>query len=334
MKSIKSLNFIDKNVLVRCDLNVPLDTKGNILDDFKIREALPTIQYLLDKHAKIILAGHLGEPNGKVVLNLKMDKVAEKLSEYLNSSIMKTDNCVGPEIETYTNKLQVGNILLLENLRFHKEEEDGDLEFAKKLSFLCDIFINDAFSECHKIYASTAGVPQYLSSGAGLLLEKEINNLNKIIQNPEKPLVVIIGGEIEETKLKFIDTISKVADWVMVSGLIKGELIKKEILFKHQDKIIGPVNFMDNPDIDENTIKIFKEKIMQAKTVVLYDIINLDIANAIVESKAFSVAGGKMLIEFLLKQGLTSKFSHISAGGQSMLKYLNGDELPGLVLLK
>jgi len=334
---------------VRCDFNVPIDEKGNILDDFKIKQTLPTIKYLIDNKAKIILISHLGNPNGRIVPELKMDKVAERLSECLKFFVAKADDCIGPEIESSINALKPGGVLLLENLDFHEKEIVGDLGFAEQLSWLCEIYINDAFSECHKISASVTGIPQYLQSGAGLLLEKEINNLNKILQNgPEgapKPVAAIIGGKIEEAKLKLVDRISDIADWVMISGLIKEELIRKEMLFKHQDKIIGPVDFIGRLDIDEKTIKIFQEKIMQAKTILWYGSLGkfeekqyakgtLAIAKAIIESGAFSIIGGGETIKFLIKKGLISKFSHVSAGGEAMLQYLNGDKLPGLSVLK
>ncbi|MGA2417767.1 MAG: phosphoglycerate kinase, partial [Candidatus Staskawiczbacteria bacterium] len=145
MKTLKDYSVINKRILVRCDFNVPLDEKGNILDNFRIKKALPTIKYLIEQKAKIILMSHLGEPDGKIVPELKMDKVAEKLADYLGFPIEKEDDCVGLEVEEQSNKLEPGKILLLENLRFHKEETDNDAEFAKKLSFLGDIYVNEAF---------------------------------------------------------------------------------------------------------------------------------------------------------------------------------------------
>jgi phosphoglycerate kinase len=323
---------------------VPLDEKGNILDDFKIKQALPTIKYLIDQKAKIILMSHLGNPGGKVVPELKLDKIAEKLSEYLGFPIAKTDDCVGPEIESHAGGLEACQVLLLENLRFHKEETEGDLKFAEQLSWMCEVYINDDFADCGKICASITGVPQYLSSGAGLLLEKEINNLNKILQS-EKPFAVIVGGNPEEETLKFIDKISETADWILVSGLIKDELIKKEMLFKHQDKIISPVGFAESLDIDEKTIKIFQEKIMPAKTIFWYGSLGkieeeryangtLKIAEIITETKAFSVVCGEKLVEFLVREKLAAKFSHVSLGGKTALQILSKEKLPGLVALE
>lgn len=268
MRSIKDFEVIDKRILVRCDFNVPLDEKGNILDDFRIKQTIPTIKYLIGKKAKIILMSHLDpESTGVADRKYTLDKVAEKLSDYLNISIEKETDCIGPEVETLANGLKQGQVLLLENLRFYREETAGDMEFAKKLSYLGDIYVNDAFGVSHRAHASVATMPQLLPSCAGLLLEKEIENLDKIMQ-AEKPMVSIVGGTKVETKSKFIDKISEVSDFVIISGLLKEEVIAKNIKFKYPEKIIGPENNLHSLDIDEKTIKLFSEKILQAKTIL------------------------------------------------------------------
>jgi len=345
MKNLKDFSVRDKRVLVRCDFNVPLDKKGNISDDFRIKQTLPTIKYLIEEGAKIILMSHLGEPDGRVVSELKMNKVAEKLSEYLEFSIVKADDCVGPEIENQANILENGGVLLLENLRFHKEETDNDVEFAEKLSYLGDIYVNDAFGVCHRNNASITGVPQFLQSCAGLLLQKEIETLNKVAKDPEKPMVAIIGGKKVETKSKFINKISEVADYVIVSGLIAKEVAEKGIKFDHPEKIVTPVGDLGALDINEESIKMFCERIMQAKTVLWngpfgksedakYAKGTMAIAKAIIDSGAFSVVGGGETVEFISRQGIIDKFSHVSTGGGAMLSFLAGDELPGLAALK
>lgn len=343
-KTLKDINVINKRVLVRCDFNVPLDKKGNILDDFRIKQTLPTIQYLMEEQAKIILMCHLGEPDGKIVPELKVDKIAERLSHYLNFSVAKADDCIGPEIESEAKALGYGGVLLLENLRFHKEETDNDFEFAKKLSYLGEIYVNDAFGVCHRDQASVTGVPQLLPKCAGLLLKKEIDAMDKVLENPEKPMVAIVGGKKVETKAKFIDNISKVADFVIVSGLIAKEIMEKNIKFEQPQKIVVPVGKLDALDIDKESIKIFQNKIRQAKTVLWngpfgkfeeqkYAKGSLAIAEAIIDSKAFSVVGGGETVEFLNKQGMIDKFSHVSTGGGAMLSYLAGDKLPGIEAL-
>ena len=342
MKTLKDFSVINKRILVRCDFNVPLDEKGNILDDFRIKKTLPTIKYLIENKAKIILMSHL-DPESAGVADKKftLDKVAEKLAEELNFSIAKEYDCVGPDAENEANKLEYGHILLLENLRFHKEETDNNSDFAEKLSYLGDIYVNDAFSVCHRSNASITGVPKFLPSCAGLLLEKEIEALDKIMHNPEKPMIAIIGGKKVETKSKFIDNISKVADFVIVSGLIAKEIAEKNIKFQYPEKIIAPAGQLDALDIDEESIKIFQKKILSAKTIVWngpfgkfednkYGKGTLALAIAIIESRAFSVVGGGETVEFLAKQGMIEKFSWISTGGGAMLAYLAGDRLPGL----
>ncbi len=324
MKILTDFNVKNKRVLVRCDFNVPLDNNGNILDDFRIKQVLPTIKYLIKNGAKIILMSHLDPENtGVADKKYNLDKVKERLENFLGKD----------------------KFILLENLRFHKEETEGNLKFAEELSKLGDIYINDAFSVCHRNHASIVGVPKYLPSGAGLLLAKEIESLNKFLENPEKPIVIIIGGKKVETKSKFINKISKVADCVIISGLIKKEVIEKKIEFESPEKIIGPADNLAAPDIDEKTIKMFEEKILQAKTVLWngpfgkfeeekYAKGTLAIAEAIIKSKAFSVIGGGETVEFLEKQGIIDKFSHVSTGGGAMMAYLSGDELPGLEALK
>ncbi len=240
MKFLKDISVVEKRVLLRCDFNVPINNEGEILDDFRIVQALPTIKYLTEQKAKVILMSHLGDPNGEVVENLRLNKVAEKLAEHLNTTIEKEDNCVGPGIEAESEKMEPGKILLLENLRFHKEEAENNLEFAKKLSYLGDIYVNEAFSVCHRSHASILGVPQLMQHCAGFLLEKETSNLNKILNNPAKPMVAIIGGTKVETKSKFIDNISEVADVVIVSGLIAKEIKDKDIKLKYPKRLYLP----------------------------------------------------------------------------------------------
>lgn len=345
MKTLNEFSFIDKRALVRCDFNVPVDEKGNILDDFRIKKAIPTIKYLIETRAKIILMSHL-DPESTNVADKKynLNKVAERLAEYLNITIEKEDDCIGPEVENVVNGLSAGKVLLLENLRFYKEETEGNSDFAKKLSFLGDIYVNECFGADHRNHASITGVPQFLPHCAGLLLQKEIEVLDKIMKDPEEPMVAVVGGKKVETKVKFIDKISEKADFVIISGLLKKEVADKKIKFLHPEKIIGPVDSLDALDINEETIKIFTEKIKQAKTVLWNGPFGkfedkehtkgtMAIANAIIESRAYSVVGGGETVEFLSQQGILEKFSHISTGGGAMLSYLAGEKLPGLEAL-
>lgn len=346
IKTLEDISFINKRVLVRCDFNVPVDERGKITDDFRIQQALATIKYLLSKKSKVILMSHL-DPKSTGVADRRytLDNVAQKLSDYLNFSVAKETDCIGPEVENSVNSLAAGSVLMLENLRFYKEETEGNEDFAKKLSYLGDVYVNDAFSVCHRNHASVALMPKFLPHCAGALLQKEIESLDKVMQNPEKPMVAIIGGTKVETKTKVIDKISEKADYVIISGLIKKEVDEKNIQFLHPEKIIFPTGKLDDLDINLESIKIFEEKIMQAKTVLWngpfgkfeekkYAKGTLAIASAIINSKAYSVAGGGETVEFLRQQGIIEKFSHVSAGGGAMMAYLAGEELPGLKSLK
>lgn len=335
-----------KRVLVRADFNVPLDDKGNILDDFRIKKTVPTIEYLIESGAKVILMSHLGKPAGSVVEELRLTPVQDKLTEYLDFSVAKAPDCVGPEIEKWTKEMQPGEVLLLENLRFHKEEEENDENFAKELSQLGDIYINDAFGASHRAHASIVGVTKFLPSAAGLLLEKEVLCLTRLSENPERPLVAIVGGKKVEDKSKVIDKISESADFVLVSGLIKKEIDDKNLEFKYPEKIIGPIDETGGgKDVGPETIKLFREKILQAKTVFWNGPLGKveedefakgtgELAKAIIDSGAFSIIGGGETVEFINKLGLGEKFSHLSTGGGAMMEFLAGDKLPGIEVLK
>jgi len=345
MRTLKDFNFKNKRVLVRCDFNVPLGEKGEISDDFRIKKTIPTIEYLIEKGAKVILMSHLGRPEGKVVESLRLTPVQNKLMEYLDLSITKANDCVGKEIEDWINQMQPGEILLLENLRFYKEEDENDENFAKALSKLGDIFINEAFSVCHRNHASIIGIPKYLPSGAGFLLEKEISVLTKMIENPERPLVAIIGGKkVETTKLKLIDDFSA-NGYVLLGGLVDKELKEKNLKLKYPQKIVEPIDEIEGKDIGPETIKLFKEKISLAKTIFWNGPLGKtneekfskgteEIAKAIIKSGAFSVVGGGETVEFVNRIGLGEKFNHLSTGGGAMLDFIANGELVGVEALK
>ncbi len=346
MKNIKDYDVKDKRVLVRCDFDVPMDSNGNILDDFRIKQDLPTIKYLMEAKAKVILIGHAGRPNGKVVESLRLIPIQKKLTEYLGIEVNKPLDCIGRDIEKLVEKMKSGEVLLLENVRFHKGETENNEEFAKKLAKLGDIYVNNAFANSHRAHASMTKICKYLPSVAGFTLKKEIEVLNNLIKNPEKPLVVIIGGaKVEETKLKLINRFSEIAAEIIIGGLVKKEVIEKKIKLKNPKKILGPIGNLSALDINNESINLFREKILVAKTILWngpfgkfeddnYKRGTLEIANAIIESGAFSVVGGGQTIEFLDKENIISKFSYVSTGGGAMLSYLAGDILPGLKALE
>ena len=276
LKTLKDFDVKNKRVLVRCDFNVPLDEKGLILDDFRIRQSLATIKYLIEKGAKLILMSHLDKPGGKIVEKLKFDKIKEKLAEYLpETTVIKVEDCISKEIEEMSRKIKPGDILLLENLRFHKEEEANVDSFAKELSKLGEIYINDAFGTCHRAHASIVGIPKYLPSGIGFLLKKEIEVLSKVLENPYHPLVVIIGGVKISTKIKVINKFLEIADHLIlgsklaetiliVKGILVGRKLPEKDISEEIEKIeltdrklhLPPDVVMSLPSLDERYIRI------------------------------------------------------------------------------
>ncbi|MEG4111176.1 MULTISPECIES: phosphoglycerate kinase [unclassified Microcoleus] len=219
-KTVANLSASDlsgKRVLVRADFNVPLDN-GNITDDTRIRAALPTIQDLASKGAKVILCSHFGRPKG-VTEKLRLTPVAVRLSELLGKEVKKTDDCIGDEVAATVAGMQDGDVLLLENVRFYPEEEANDPEFAKKLASVADLYVNDAFGTAHRAHASTEGVTKYLSpSVAGFLMEKELQYLGSAIDNPQRPLAAIIGGSKVSSKIGVIEKLLEKCDKLLLGG--------------------------------------------------------------------------------------------------------------------
>jgi phosphoglycerate kinase len=220
-KTLANLSATDlsgKRAFVRVDFNVPVDDAGNITDDTRIRAALPTIQDLVQKGAKVILASHFGRPKG-VDEKLRLTPVAKRLSELLGQEVVKTDDCIGDEVAAKVEALQNGQVLLMENVRFYKEEEKNDPEFAKKLAANADLYVNDAFGTAHRAHASTEGVTQFLSPCvAGYLVEKELQYLQRAIESPQRPLAAIIGGSKVSSKIGVIETLLEKCDKLIIGG--------------------------------------------------------------------------------------------------------------------
>lgn len=221
-KTVATLTAADvsgKRVLVRADFNVPLDDQGSITDDTRIRAALPTIQDLTGKGAKVVLASHFGRPKGKVVDSMRLTPVAKRLSELLGQEVVKCDDCVGTEVTTALNGLSDGQVALLENVRFYAGEEANEPEFAKQLAANADLYVNDAFGTAHRAHASTAGVTEYLSpSVGGYLIEKELQYLQAAIERPQRPLAAIIGGSKVSSKIGVIETLLEKVDKLLIGG--------------------------------------------------------------------------------------------------------------------
>lgn len=218
-KTVEDCDVRGKRVLLRVDFNVPLDKEsGAITNDERIRAALPTIRYLLDKDARLIIMSHLGRPKGQVVDSLRLDPVAARLSELLGQPVAKVDDCIGPVAETAVAALQPGEALLLENVRFHPEEEKNNHEFIKQLAALGDIFVNDAFGTAHRAHASTEGIGHFLPAVAGFLMKKEISALARAGKRPVRPYVAIIGGAKISDKILVIEELMKTADQLIIGG--------------------------------------------------------------------------------------------------------------------
>ncbi|OGO57918.1 MAG: phosphoglycerate kinase [Chloroflexi bacterium RBG_19FT_COMBO_47_15] len=228
-KTIRDIEVERKRVLLRVDFNVPLDMKtGAITDDSRIRAVLPTIRYLVDHRAKIILCSHLGRPDGKVVEALRMAPIAKRLSQLIKLPVSTASDCIGDDVEKAVTTLKEGDILLLENIRFHSEEEDNDTSFAKALAKLADIYVDDAFGTVHRAHASTVGIAKYLPAVAGLLMEKELNALGKLLTNPEHPFGALLGGAKVSDKIDLIQNISDKVDLLLIGGGMAATFLKAQ----------------------------------------------------------------------------------------------------------
>jgi phosphoglycerate kinase len=225
MKTIKDVETFGKKVLVRVDFNVPLED-GEVADDFRIRAALPTIRYLIDHQARIILCSHLGRPKGKVVPELRLDPVADRLAHLLNKEVRKTDDCIGPKVEQAVKDLSPGEVLLLENTRFHPEEKANDADFAALLAGLADLYVNDAFAAAHRAHASTEGVTHFLPAVAGLLMASEVDTLTRMLEEPEHPFLVVLGGAKISDKIGAVDKFLELADTLLVGGGMANTFLK------------------------------------------------------------------------------------------------------------
>jgi phosphoglycerate kinase len=218
-QTVRDVDVRGKKVLVRVDFNVPLDkATGTISDDARIRAALPTIRYLVNQQARVILCSHLGRPDGKVVEKLRLRPAADRLSELLGQPVATAPDCVGPEVEAAVAALRPGDVLLLENVRFHPEEEANDPGFARALASLAEVYVNDAFGSAHRAHASTEGVAHYLPAVAGFLMEKEIDYLGRALENPERPFVAIIGGSKVSDKIGVLENLVGKVDSLLIGG--------------------------------------------------------------------------------------------------------------------
>jgi len=391
VRLLKDADIKNKRVLVRADFNVALDASGRVLDDFRLRATLPTIQYLKEQGAEIILMAHLGRPQDTDKSEAISDKfslrpIAEKLSELLGQEVRLAPDCVGKETALMADQMKPGEILLLENLRWHGEEEKNDIEFAGQLALLGDIYVNDAFGVSHRAHASVAAITGCLPSCVGFLLAKEVVNLTRVRDNPDHPLVAVIGGAKISTKIKLIQSFLNKAEDVILGGALANTMlhakgiaigrsfVETEILPELKNleltntKIHLPVDAVlcENKegtgafrvgavgstgeqelilDIGPDSQKLFASIIARAKMVVwngpmgLFETKSFDggtiaVAQAVINSGAYSIVGGGETVAFLAKLGFIDKFSFVSTGGGAMMEFLSGEDLPGIVALE
>lgn len=331
MNKVAGLDVSGKRVFLRVDLDVPLDGAGEDIST-RLNNIKPTLDFLVGGGAKqVVIAGHIDRPKG---VDLKLS------TRHLLNELKKA---TGYDIEFVANfdSIMDSRVVLFENLRFWPGETVCDFEFARQLTRLADIYVNDAFGNCHRNHASMVALPELLPHAAGLHLQREIHELTRILERPDRPLVAIIGGAKIETKVPVISNISKHAETVLVGGELPIEIGKTGQKF---DKNVVVAELEDNTkDISERSLLEFVEQIQSAKTVVWngpmglyeehFDRGTKGVADAIISSHAYSVVGGGETTEFLGKEHLLSRFSFVSAGGGAMLEFLSGKKLPALMAL-
>jgi phosphoglycerate kinase len=267
-KSVREVDVAGKKVFVRVDFNVPLEN-GAITDDTRIRETLPTIKYLIEKGAKVILASHLGRPKGEVVEELRLTSVAARLSDLLGKQVNKADEVVGTSVQTKVDALKEGDVLLLENVRFHPGEESNDEGLAKAFAQLADLFVNDAFGAAHRAHASTEGIAHHIPAVSGLLMEKELDVLGKALHNPERPFTAIVGGSKVKDKIDVINKMIEIADNIIIGGGLSYTFLKA------QGKEIGK-SLLDNSKLEQSLGFIEKAKQLGKNFYLPVDIVVAD----------------------------------------------------------
>lgn len=372
MKSIRDIDVKDKKVFLRVDFNVPMKN-GKITDNNRIKTSIPTIKFLLDSDAKIIIGTHVGRPEGKVNTEFSTVPMAQELAKLLIQPVTVTDHVINDKVllEKIEN-MAPKDIIVLGNLRFHPEEETNNSMFAKKLASYADIYVNDAFAVSHRSNASIDAITNYLPSYAGLLLESEITSLGLLLKNPQQPFVMIIGGAKVKDKAKLIETLAKKADKLLIGGavantflLAKGEevgdsLVEKEMvedckrmLKELGDKIVLPVDTIKDGtganfkimDIGPNTIAKFRSEISNAGSIFWNGNLGYTederfaegtkaIAKAIEENTfGAKVAAGGDTVGFLDQNNMQKSYSFVSTGGGAALEFLAGEKLPGIEAL-
>lgn len=337
---LKELDLAGKKVIVRGDL----DASEVSENDIRLQRLVPTIKYLIENKAKVILMGHRGRPEGKVNNEFSLKPVADLLEKMLQLKINFVYDIAGVEAKDESDKLQNGQIMMLENLRFDAREEKNDEVFSKSLSSLGDIYINEAFGVCHREHASIVGVPKYVPSYAGLNLDNEITNLSRVF-SPERPLLFLISGA-KKDKIDYIEPLSEMADKILVGGRLPDYMgDNTESVRTQNGKVIVGNLVMDKEDITLNTIEKFKEEISKARTIVLAGALGKyeddghsqgtkEIFTAVANSNSFKIVGGGDSLTAIEKYGLTDKFDWVSVGGGAMLDFMTKKVLVGIEALQ
>ena len=281
-KTVRDIDFRGKRALVRVDFNVPVDiSTGEITDDSRIRAALPTINYLLEQNARVVLMSHMGRPKGKVSSEFSLVPIGKRLSEILGQEVNVAPDCIGAKVEAAVSRLGDGEVMMLENLRFHAGEEAGSAEFAKSLAKLGDIYVNDAFGTSHRAHASMAGIAEYLPAVAGFLLEKEVDTLGGLLESPAHPFTALFGGAKVSDKVALLRNIMNRVDSVLIGGGMAATFLKS------QSQEVG------KSKIEEDTVEVAAELVEEAKKHNVKLLLPLDVvvAEAIdVKAKGTTVA--------------------------------------------
>lgn len=331
MNKLVGLDVSAKRVFLRVDLDVPLETQGWETSS-RLTNIKPSVDLLLGNGAKqVIVAGHIDRPKGPDP-KLSTMHLLGPLTKLLNRQIEFLD-----DFETTENS----QVMLFENLRFWTGEAANDFEFAKKLSRLADCYVNDAFGNCHRNHASMVALPQILPHAAGIHLQKEVDEMTRILKNPDRPLVAVVGGAKIETKVPVISNLAKIAQTVLIGGELPIEIAKTGEKFP--SNVVVAQLYEDNKDISERSLLEFVQQIQTARTVVWNGPMGLyeegfkegtkGVADSVISSNAYSVVGGGETTQFLAEQNLISRFSFVSAGGGAMLEFLSGKKLPALEVL-
>jgi len=332
-----------KKVLLRADFNVAVKD-GKVKEAFKIKACKETVDYLLKNNCKVAVCSHFGRPKGQKNLEFSLEQIRDDIEMNIGHKVNFVDDCIGEKVKVKMDNLSVGEVLLLENVRFYEGEEKNDQYFSEKLVNGFDIFINDAFSVCHRDQSSVTGVAKIIPSYAGFWLQKEIEEMDKVRHNTETPAIAIIGGAKIETKLPVIKFFEEKYDNILIGGKIANEAIDQKIDFSK--KVILPSDFIDDRlDIGSDSVEKYKEIIKSAKIIVWngpmgkfedekYYNASKEIADAVFSSDAYSVVGGGETIVILEKENGMEKVDFVSTGGGAMLEYLSGNNLPGIEVLK